>query len=161
MENDTKVTTEAESAKESEVWESFVTRNYNEGISQVTEMTDEQIIELLNELDNHELELERERQATRIKKQAIRSFVTDRKKHLTKALRKENDKVFSSTLGMKKATDVKLAKQAKMTREEKMAASLAEFGVDLSEFRAELAEVKTTKRVDDDDNVIAQITESK
>jgi len=163
MEKDMKVTTEEESARESEIWESFVTRNYNEGISQVSEMKDDDIIELLNQLDNHELELERERQATRIKKQAIRAFVTDRKKHLTKVIRKESDKVFSSTLGMRKVTDEKLAaRKPNMTREEKMAASLAEFGVDLAEFRAELANVKTTKKVDDNsDDVITKLTESK
>lgn len=161
MENEIKPVTEEQSAKESEIWEAFVTRNYNEGIAQVTDMTDEQIIALLNELDNHELELERERQATRIKKQAIRSFVTDRKKHLSKVIRKESDKLFSSTLGMKRDTDRKVEEKKKMTKDERQAAALAEFGIDLAEFRAELANVKTTKKTDDDDNIVAKLAESK
>jgi hypothetical protein len=161
MEKDFKPTTEEQSAKESEIWESFVTRNYNEGISLVSEMSDDDIINLLNELDAHELELEKERQATRIKKSAIRAFVSDRKKHLSKAIKKESDKIFSSTLGMKKSTDKKIEERKKMTREERMADDLAGFGVDLAEFRAELAAVKTPKKTDDEDNVIAKLAENK
>ena len=162
MEKDTVPTTEEQSAKENELWESFVTRNYNEGIAQVSEMSDEAIIELLNELDAHELELERERQATRIKKSAIRAFVTDRKKHLNKAIKKESDKIFSATLGMKKSTDKKLEDRKKMTREEKMADDLAGFGIDLAAFRAELSGIKTTKKTDDSsDDVIAKLAEGK
>jgi uncharacterized protein (DUF1684 family) len=134
-----------------ELWEQFVTRNYNDGISLVVSATDEEIVKILDDLERSEIEHERERRAARIKRQAINSFVNDKKAHLSKELRKKKDSAFAATLsptaGLESVTrKAEKIEKPKLSKQERLAALMQEFGADFDEFQKALDAKKTTSQ---------------